>query len=104
MNKIIVAISGVVLLSLAVVLLVSAQGKPEDSNKAQTEMSKDCAKCPEAATCADATTAEETTATKPCCPEGQATETAASATCETKTAEMPGCAATCPMKAAPKTN
>lgn len=67
MRKIIIGLSGIVLVAFIVVLVANAStGDPKDSKKATTEMSKDCSKCPSAAVCAekaDAKTAEA----KPCC-------------------------------------
>ena len=101
MKKLLIGLSGVVILSLAVVLLVSAQGKTDEGKKAQTEMSKDCSKCPSAATCTDATATKEAATTKSCCPAGA---TATTPACETKTAETAAAAPCCAAKGEVKTN
>jgi hypothetical protein len=101
MKKLLIGLSGVVILSLAVVLLVSAQGKTDDVKKAQTEMSKDCSACPSASTCTDATATKETTAAKSSCPSGASATTPP---CAAKTAETAAAAPCCASKAVPKTN
>lgn len=76
MKKVIIGLSGIILVAFIVVLVANAStGDPKETKKATTELSKDCAKCPAAANCADK--AE----TKKCC--------------ETKTAESKPCAASC---------
>jgi hypothetical protein len=96
MKKMIIGISGVVILALAVVLFVNAGTGEKAEGKASTEMKADCAKCPTVSTCTDAAktdasashegcTAAKSDSTEKCCPEGA------------KAAE-PSCAATCPMK------
>ncbi len=83
MKKIIIGLSGIVLVALVVVLFTNASvGDPKDSKKAQTEVSKDCGKCPSAAKCAGASEAKtcdhakagEATAAKSCagCPSAEA--------------------------------
>jgi hypothetical protein len=93
MKKLIIGLSGVVILSLAVVLFVSAKGKTDEGKKAQTEMSKDCSKCPSASTCTEATAEKTAAETKACCPSGaeKATATVGAAPC-------------CASKAVPTTN
>jgi hypothetical protein len=75
MKKIIIGLSGALLLSLVVVLFTNATtGDPKDCKKAQTEVSKDCSKCPDAATCTakceaktcDKAKSSEACAAKPC--------------------------------------
>jgi hypothetical protein len=67
MKKVIIGLSGIVLVAFIVVMVANAStGDPKDAKKATTEVSKDCSKCPSAAGCAekaDAKTAEA----KPCC-------------------------------------
>jgi len=104
MKKLIIGLSGVLVLALAVVLFVNAGTGTTDAKKATTEVKADCAKCPSAATCTEASKSETAAATtqavspeakaepaKPCCPEAAQMPTAAS------------CAG-CPMKKAPATN
>ncbi len=65
MKKVIIGLSGIVLAAFIIVLVANASaGDPKDTKKATTEMSKDCSKCPAAATCADKAEAKTT---KPCC-------------------------------------
>lgn len=76
MRKIIIGLSGIVLVAFFVVLIANAStGDPKDPKKATTEMSKDCAKSPTAAACAD--------------------KAEAKACGDTKTAEAKPCAAPC---------
>lgn len=100
MKKLLIGLSGVVILSLAVVLLVSAQGKADEGKKAQTEMSKDCSGCPSASTCTEATAEKATATTKACCPEGSA----AAPACETKSAQATAAAPCCAAKGEAKAN
>lgn len=73
MKKVIIGLSGIVLVAFIVVMVANAStGDPKDSKKATTEMSKDCSKCPSAAKCADKTDAKKCEASntgevKPCC-------------------------------------
>ncbi|HAM10359.1 MAG: hypothetical protein A2X05_12825 [Bacteroidetes bacterium GWE2_41_25] len=66
MRKIIIGLSGIVLVAFIVVLVANAStGDPKDAKKAITEVSKDCGKCPSAAACADKAEAK-TAEAKPC--------------------------------------
>lgn len=51
MKKVIIGLSGIVILAFAVILFVNAQNSSKGVTKAATEVSKDCAKCPSASTC-----------------------------------------------------
>lgn len=97
MKKLLIGLSGVAVLALAVILFVNAGTSTDKTNNATTELKADCAKCPSAATCADAEKAAKTeTAAAPakaCCPEAAKMATS-SASCETA----------CPMKKAAATN
>jgi len=67
MKKIIIGLSGIVLVAFIVVLVANAStGDPKDTKKPTTEMSKDCGKCPSAAACSDKTDTK-TAEAKPCC-------------------------------------
>jgi len=67
MKKVIIGLSGIVLVAFIVVMVANAStGDPKDAKKATTEVSKDCGKCPSAAACADKADAK-TTEAKPCC-------------------------------------
>jgi hypothetical protein len=54
MKKIIIGLSGLVVLAFAVVLFTNAQASKQEVKKAATEVSKDCGKCPSASTCPEA--------------------------------------------------
>lgn len=99
MKKLLIGLSGVVVLALAVVLFVNAGARPEETNKATTEVKADCGKCPSAATCTDAEKAVKTeTAAAPACCDKEKSEAVTAKACPesagTTTAE--GCGA-CPM-------
>jgi cytoskeletal protein RodZ len=75
MKKVIIGLTGIVLAAFIVVMFTNAStGDPKDTKKATTEMSKDCAKCPSAAKCADKAEVKSE---------------------DTKTAEAKPCAAAC---------
>jgi hypothetical protein len=115
MKKVIIGLSGLVILAFAIILFTNAQSSKQEVKKATTEVSKDCAKCPTASACTKMT--ETKGATGSCdmakckdakcdmtkCKEGKCDP----ATCKTKCAEakddMKNCdMAKCQMKAAVK--
>lgn len=51
MKKLIIGLSGIVMLTLVVVLFVNAKNSPQEVKKAATEQKADCAKCPSSAAC-----------------------------------------------------
>jgi hypothetical protein len=125
MKKVIIGLSGLVILAFAVILFVNAQSGPQEVKKAATEVSKDCAKCPTAATCAKMTDAKgpsttvtaTATATAKCdpakckeakcdmtkCKEGKCDPATCKVNCTASTTGMKSCdPAKCPMKAAAK--
>jgi hypothetical protein len=51
MKKVILGLSGFVILVFVVVLFTNAQNSQQEVKKAGTEMSKDCGKCPSASAC-----------------------------------------------------
>jgi len=51
MKKIILSLSGIVLIAFVITMITNAQNAPQEVKKAATEVSKDCSKCPSAATC-----------------------------------------------------
>jgi hypothetical protein len=53
MKKIIIAFTGILLAVFIVIKVADAQTSPQETKKCCTEMSKDGAKCPSAAACAD---------------------------------------------------
>jgi hypothetical protein len=52
MKKVIIALSGIIIAAFVVILITSAQNAKQESNKAGTEISKDCSKCPATSACA----------------------------------------------------
>jgi hypothetical protein len=52
MKKVILGLSGIVLVAFVVIMVANAQSSTQEGKKASTEMSKGCGKCPSAATCA----------------------------------------------------
>ncbi|HUW91672.1 MAG TPA: hypothetical protein VMV74_00795 [Bacteroidales bacterium] len=55
MKKTIIGFSALIVLAFFVIFTVNAQTKDPKDKKAKTEISKDCSKCPSAATCTMAT-------------------------------------------------
>ena len=51
MKKIIIGLSAIVLVAFVVVMVAKAQNSNQEVKKCSTEMTKDCSKCPAAATC-----------------------------------------------------
>lgn len=121
MKKVIIGLSGLVVLAVAVILFTNARTSPQEAKKAATEVSKDCGKCPSAATCPQAaaakvsgpntagpaTAAAKTMTCDPAkckaagcdmtkCKEAKCDPATCKATCEAKS-EMKACPATCPM-------
>lgn len=71
MRKIIIGLSGIVLVAFVVVLVANAStSDPKDTKKATTEVSKDCGKCPSKAECADKADTK-TAEAKPCAAAGK---------------------------------
>jgi hypothetical protein len=70
MKKVLIGISGIIMLALVVVLFVNAKNSPQEVKKAATEQkASDCSKCPGATAAACGTTAEVKKAeTKTCDP------------------------------------
>jgi hypothetical protein len=71
MKKIIIGLSGLVILAFAVILFTNAQTSKKDTNKPATEVSKDCAACPSAATCPEATATKAAACDMTKCTEGK---------------------------------
>jgi hypothetical protein len=85
MKKIIIGLSGILIVAFIVIKVANAQSSTQEVKKSETEMSKDCGKCPSASTCGhvkDAKTAEAKECDPAKCAEGK-TESAA---CKTKCA------------------
>jgi hypothetical protein len=51
MKKIILSLSGIVMVAFVITMVANAKNAPQEVKKATTEVSKDCGKCPSAATC-----------------------------------------------------
>ncbi len=68
MKKVLVGLSGIILVAFITLLFVNATSEDKkESKKATTEMTTDCSKCPSAAACADKTPAcAKTAEAKPC--------------------------------------
>jgi hypothetical protein len=121
MKKVIIGLSGLVILAVAVILFTNARTSNQVAKKTATEVAKDCGKCPSAATCPGAaaakvsgpntagavTTEAKTMNCDPAkckaagcdmtkCKEGKCDPATCKATAEAKT-EMKACPATCPM-------
>ena len=122
MKKVIIGLSGLVVLAVAVILFTNARPSTQQEKKVATEVSKECGKCPSAATCPEAAAAAKvsgpntagaataTAKTMTCdpekckaagcdmtkCKEGKCDPATCKANCEAKSA-MKACSATCPM-------
>lgn len=121
MKKVIIGLSGLVVLVFVVVLFVNAQNGSPEVKKAASEVSANCAKCPTAATCTKMTETKSATATATCdpakckeancdmtkCKEGKCDPATCKMNCAAKSGEMAtgapaSCEATCPMKSTVK--
>lgn len=54
MKKVIIGLSALMVLSFVVIFAVKAQSNDQEVKKAKAEVTKDCSKCPSAASCAAA--------------------------------------------------
>jgi len=52
MKKILIAISGLLLVAVVAIKIANAQSTPQDTKKASTEAKMDCGKCPSSSACA----------------------------------------------------
>jgi hypothetical protein len=98
MKKVIIGLSGMVLIAIVVILFVNAQSSKAEEKKATTEVSAKCAGCKDAATCPEmkgTATATATAGKAACC---DSTKTAATKT-EACASASAACETTCPMKA-----
>ncbi|MCX6326609.1 MAG: hypothetical protein NT144_08195 [Bacteroidia bacterium] len=57
MKKIIIGLSGLLIVAFVVIIVANAQNSTQGAKKASTEMSKDCGKCPSASACGKMTEA-----------------------------------------------
>jgi hypothetical protein len=114
MKKIIIGLSGLAILAIAIVLFVNAKSNPQEVKKAATEISKDCANCPSAATCTtmaekkdaacDMTKCKDAKCDMTKCKEGKCDPATCKTKCEgmkgdMKNCDMSKCTTACPMKA-----
>jgi hypothetical protein len=113
MKKVIIGLSGLVILALVVILFTNERTGTKEVKKAATEVSKDCAKCPSASTCTKMTETKAAACDMTKCKEGKCDMTKCKegkcdlATCKTNCAkangEMKNCdPAKCPMKSTVK--
>jgi len=96
MKKVIIGLTGMVLIAVVVILFVNAKSSKEETKKATTEVASKCGACPSASTCTEMKGATATTETKAACCESAKTETAKTEACPSAKA---GCETACPMKA-----
>jgi hypothetical protein len=52
MKKIIIGLSGIIIVAFVVIMVANAQNNTQEAKKPASEVSADCAKCPSAAACA----------------------------------------------------
>lgn len=104
MKKALIGISGIIMLTLVVVLFVNAKNSPQDVKKAATEQKADCAKCPSAAGCGTMAEAKKAEA-KTCdpakckeagcdpakCKEGKCDDATCKAKCKSAGGDMKNC-------------
>jgi hypothetical protein len=95
MKKVIIGLSGMIVLAFVVILFVNAQSSKSDTKKPATEVTSKCAACPSASTCTEMKQTTTATATASCC-DTTKKETANAVACPSAKA---GCETTCPMKA-----
>jgi hypothetical protein len=95
MKKIIIGLSGMVLIAVVVILFVNAKSSKAVADKPATEVAAKCAGCPSAATCPEMKGTTTASATPAVC-DSTKKETATMAACPSA---KPGCEAACPMKA-----
>jgi hypothetical protein len=112
MRKIIIGLSGLVILSLVVILFVNAENGTKEINKPSSEVKMNCAKSPSAAPCAmmgetksatcDPAKCKEMGCDPAKCKEGICDPATCKINCAGMKSEMaksasPNCPATCPM-------
>ena len=96
MKKVIIGLTGMVIIAVVVILFVNARSSKAESTKATTEVAAKCAGCKDAATCPEMKGTTATTETKASCCDTTKTETAKMEACPSA---KPGCETACPMKA-----
>jgi hypothetical protein len=97
MKKVIIGLTGMVLIAVVVILFVNAQSGKAETKKATTEVAAKCGACPSASTCTEMKTATATTAS--CCDTTKTKEACETAKTEACPSAKAGCETTCPMKA-----
>ena len=104
MKKVILSLSGILVVAFIVIMVANAQNNPQEVKKAATATSMDCAKCPSAAAC-PAMTAAKSAEAKTCdpakckemgcdpakCKEGKCDPATCKANCKSATGEMKKC-------------
>ena len=96
MKKIIIGLSGLIILAFAVILFTNAQSTKREVKKVATEVTKNCTKCPSSATCAKMTETKATSCDMSKCKDAKCDMTKCKeakcdpATCKTKCAETKG--------------
>jgi hypothetical protein len=94
MKKIIVVISGLLLVAVVLIKVTNAQSNPQEVKKASTETKMDCGKCPSASGCAKMADSK-TTGAKVCdpakCKEGKCDTAKGKACCANMKTTMKNC-------------
>lgn len=109
MKKVILGLSGILVAAFVVILVANAQNNTQEVKKPATEVSKDCAKCPAAASCAkmaetkscDPAKCKEAGCDPAKCKEGKCDPATCKVACKNGTAEAKKCetaAPCCPKK------
>jgi hypothetical protein len=109
MKKVIIGLSGLVVLAFVVVLFVNAQNSTPEAKKAASEVSANCAKCPTASTCTQMGETKTAACDPAKCKEAKCDPATCKVNCPAKSGEVAtsapaACEATCPMKSALKAN
>lgn len=117
MKKVIIGLSGLVVLAFVVVLFVNAQNSTQEVKKVASEVSANCAKCPTASTCAqvggtktaacDPAKCKEGKCDMTCCKDGKCDPAICKANCANTKGDMKNCdpakcTTSCPMKSTTK--
>ena len=94
MKKILIVLSGLLLIAVVIIKVANAQSTPQEVKKASTETKMDCGKCPSASSCAKMADARTTNA-KVCdpakCKEVKCDTTKCTTSCSTSGTSMKSC-------------
>ena len=94
MKKVLIILSGLLLIAVLIIKVASAQNTPQEVKKASTETKMDCGKCPSASSCATMAVAK-TTEAKVCdpakCKEAKCDTTKCKTSCSTAKTSMKSC-------------